>query len=77
MRNRIDIRTEQHTLALELRITDEHSWNASEQGGESHHEAYKIRQLVSVMNRLFKDSFHFPEERFRQLRMDQGKLYSV
>ncbi len=76
MRRRIDIRTEQHTLALELRITDEHSWNASEQRGESHHEAYKIRQLVSVMNRLFKDRFHLPEERFKQLRKDQGKLYS-
>jgi uncharacterized protein (TIGR04562 family) len=77
MRHRIDIKTEQHTLALELRITDEQSWNASERGGDSHHEAYKTRQLVSVMNRLFKDRFNLPEERFRQLRKDQARLYSA
>jgi uncharacterized protein (TIGR04552 family) len=76
MRHRIDKKTEQHTLALELRISDEQSWGASEQGGDSHHEAYKFRQLVSVMNRVFKNRFHLPEESFNQLRKDQGKLFS-
>ena len=75
-RHRIDKKTEQHTLALELRISDEQSWSASEQAGDSHHEAYKFRQLVSVMNRLFKNRFHLPEECFTQLRKDQGKLFS-
>jgi uncharacterized protein (TIGR04562 family) len=77
MRHQIDTRTEQHTLALELRISDEESWDASEQSGESHHEAYKIRQLVSLMNRLFKDTFQLPAESFKQLRRDQARLYSV
>ena len=75
-RQRIDTRTEQHTLALELRITDEQSWNASEHSGDSHHEAYTNRQLVSVMNRLFKDRFLLPEAVFKQLRQDQARLYS-
>ena len=68
-------RTEQHTLAIELRISDEESWESSEQKGDSHHEAYKFRQLVSVMNRLFK-GFSLPEERFKELRADQKRLFS-
>jgi uncharacterized protein (TIGR04552 family) len=75
-RHRIDKRTEQHTLALELRISDEQGWSASEQGGDSHHEAYKFRQLVSVMNRVFKNKFHLSGERLMQLRKDQVHLFS-
>lgn len=74
-RDRIDKTTEQHTLAIELRISDEASWRESEQKGDSHHEAYKFRQLVSVMNRVFKNTFSLPEESFAQLRKDQKELY--
>ncbi len=69
-------KTEQHTLGVELRISDVESWRASEQTGESHHDAYKFRQLVSVMNRVFRNMFHFPAERFDQLRRDQAALFS-
>jgi uncharacterized protein (TIGR04562 family) len=68
--------TEQHTLGVELRISDVESWRASEQTGESHHDAYKFRQLVSVMNRVLKNMFHVPAERFGQLRKDQATLFS-
>jgi len=51
------------------------SWRASEQTGDSHHDAYKFRQLVSVMNRVFKNLFHLPEESFSQLRKDQRALF--
>jgi uncharacterized protein (TIGR04562 family) len=68
-------RTEQHTLAIELRISDEDSWRRSEQKGDSHHNAYKFRQLVSVMNRVFRKSFQLPEEKFTELREDQKKLF--
>ncbi|MBS1114388.1 MAG: hypothetical protein H6Q94_117 [Nitrospirae bacterium] len=71
----ISKKTEQHTLGVELRISDEQSWRTSEQKGDSHHDAYKFRQLVSVMNRLFKKSFHVPEESFTQLREDQYALF--
>lgn len=70
-------KTEQHTLGVELRISDVQSWRDSEHTGESHHDAYKFRQLVSVMNRLFKNVFHFPEENFPQLRKDQAVLFSL
>jgi len=69
-------KTEQHTLGVELRISDVESWRTSEQTGESHHDAYKFRQLVSVMNRVFKKMFLFPAERFDQLRKDQEALFS-
>jgi uncharacterized protein (TIGR04552 family) len=69
-------KTEQHTLGVELRISDVESWRTSEQTGESHHDAYKFRQLVSVMNRVFMKMFHFPAERFGQLRRDQETLFS-
>jgi hypothetical protein len=68
-------KTEQHTLGVELRISDVESWRTSEQTGDSHHEAYKFRQLVSVMNRVFKSEFIFPEESFPQLRKDQAVLF--
>ena len=75
-RNRISKRTQQYTLGIELRISDEQSWRSSERKGNSHHDAYKFRQLISVMNRLFKDTFHFPEEGLAQLRKDQTILFS-
>jgi uncharacterized protein (TIGR04552 family) len=67
--------TEQHTLPVELRISDKRSWEESEQRGDSHHDAYKFRQLVSVMNRLFKDDFHFPKEKDSALREDQRRVF--
>jgi len=75
-RNRISKKTQQHTLGVELRISDEQSWRVSEQEGDSHHDAYKFRQLVSVMKRVFKGVFHFPEESFAQLREDQLNLFA-
>jgi hypothetical protein len=75
-RDRIGKRTEQHTLGVELRISDVESWHASEQTGDSHHEAYKFRQLISVMNRVFKNLFRLPEESFPQLRRDQQALFA-
>ena len=75
-RDELSQKTEQHTLGVELRISDVESWRASEHTGESHHDAYKFRQLVSVMNRVFKTMFHFPAERFGQLRRDQEALFS-
>jgi uncharacterized protein (TIGR04562 family) len=75
-RDKVDKRTEQHTLAVELRISDVESWRSSERKGDAHHDAYKFRQLVYVMNRVFKNVFRFPEERFAQLRIDQAALFS-
>jgi len=74
-RDKVKKKTEQHTLGVELRISDVESWRASEQTGDSHHDAYKFRQLVFVMNRVFKNIFHFPEEGFPQLRKDQAVLF--
>lgn len=75
-RDLIGKKTEQHTLSVELRISDEQSWYDSEQKGDSHHDAYKFRQLIAVMNRVFKGRFHFPPERIKQIRMDQVRLFS-
>jgi uncharacterized protein (TIGR04562 family) len=75
MRERISKITQQHTLGVELRISDEQSWRASEQKGESHHDAYKFRQVVSLMNRVFQNRFHLPKESFEQLRRDQAVLF--
>lgn len=74
-RDRIRKKSHQHSLKVELRISDEQSWHASEQKGDSHHDAYKCRQLVSLMNRIFKPLFQFPKENFAQLRKDQVRLY--
>ena len=74
-RDQIDKKTEQHTLCVELRISDVESWRTSEQTGDSHHDSYKFRQLVSLMNRAFKNVFHMPEESFPQLRKDQMALF--
>jgi uncharacterized protein (TIGR04562 family) len=68
--------TEQHTLALELRISDEQSWMESEYKQDSNHDAYKFRQLASVMNRVFKKNFQFPGTDFNTLREDQKRLFS-
>jgi hypothetical protein len=76
MRDRIRKETQQHTLGVELRISDEQSWKMSEQKGESHHDAYKFRQLVAVMNRVFSHRFSLPKESIRQLREDQAVLFS-
>jgi len=75
-RDRVRKETRQHTLGVELRISDEQSWRASEQKGDSHHDAYKFRQLVPVMNRVFSNRFHVSEESLVQLKIDQGTLFS-
>jgi len=75
-RTRINKITEQQTLALELRISDEQSWLESEYKEDAHHDAYKLRQLISVMNRIFKNRFHYPESDITRLREDQKKLFS-
>ena len=75
MRGRVIKKTEQHTLGVELRISDEQSWQASEQKGDSHHDAYRFRQLVLVMNRIFSPNFHIPEESLGHLRRDQAALF--
>lgn len=67
--------TRQHTLPVELRISDLASWEASELRGEAHHEAYKCRQLLVLMNRLFSPLFAFPLEREEALRKDQDALF--
>ena len=68
--------TRQHTLPVELRISDIRSWEASELKGEAHHSAYKCRQLLLLLNRLFAPLISFPEEAFAPLRKDQGRLFS-
>ncbi len=75
-RNEVDKKTQEHTLGVELRISDEESWSTSEQVGDSHHNAYKFRQLISVMNRIFKNVFNMPKESVPQLKKDQGALFS-
>jgi uncharacterized protein (TIGR04562 family) len=75
-RNQVDKKTQQHTLGVELRISDEESWRTSEQKGDSHHNAYKFRQLISVMNRVFKNVFSVPKENIAQLKKDQSTLFS-
>jgi len=76
MRDRIRKKTRQHTLGVELRISDEQSWRASEQKGDSHHDAYKFRQLVAVMNRIFSGRFPVSGESLARLRRDQGILFT-
>jgi uncharacterized protein (TIGR04562 family) len=69
------VKTQQHTLGVELRISDHQSWLASELKGESHHDAYRFRQLLALMNRLFRPTFDFPSEAVAQLRKDQGRVF--
>jgi len=68
--------TEQHTLAVELRITDQESWQAGELQGESHHDAYRFRQLLVLVNRLFRPLFDFPRSADAPLRKDQDRLFT-
>lgn len=75
-RNQVGKKTQQHTLGVELRISDEDSWRASEQKGDSHHDAYKFRQLIPVMNRVFKAVFNLPKDSIEQLKKDQSRLFS-
>lgn len=75
-RESMEKQTEQHTLGVELRISDVESWRASEHTGDSHHDAYKFRQHVAVLNRVLKNKFHIPAESFGQLRKDQTRLFS-
>ncbi|NTU43782.1 MAG: hypothetical protein HGA78_12195 [Nitrospirales bacterium] len=75
MREWIGKKTQQHTLGVELRISDEQSWRASELKGDSHHDAYKFRQMVSVMNKVFSHRFKISRENLAQLRTDQGELF--
>jgi len=75
-RDRIDVITQQHTLPVELRISDQRSWKESEQTGEAHHDAYKCRQLIFLLNRLFAPLFDFPVDAVRQLRTDQEELFA-
>lgn len=74
-RHTINKTTQQHTLGVELRISDQQSWQESERTGDAHHDAYKFRQLLVVMNRLFKNEFCFPEACHAQLRIDQAALF--
>jgi len=67
--------TRQHTLPVELRISDVHSWEISELRGEAHHEAYKCRQLLTLLDRLFAPQFTFPPTASAQLRRDQDELF--
>lgn len=75
MRDMVSKKTQQHTLGVELRISDEQRWRASEQKGDSHHDAYKFRQLVLVMNRVFSNKFQMSQENLAQLRRDQGIIF--
>lgn len=67
--------TRQHTVPIELRISDTESWERSEYRGEAHHDAYKCRQLLRLAHRLFSPLFSFPPELFGALREDQNLLY--
>jgi uncharacterized protein (TIGR04562 family) len=69
------VKSQQHSLGVELRISDRQSWHASELNGESHHDAYRFRQLLALMNRLFRPSFDFPRQADAQLRRDQGRVF--
>ncbi len=75
LRDRVSKKTQQHSLGVELRISDEQSWRASELKGDSHHDAYKFRQLVAVMNRIFSNRFQIVNESLAQLRKDQADLF--
>jgi uncharacterized protein (TIGR04562 family) len=75
-RDALPIRTEQHTLPVELRISDQRSWYASELKGESHHDAYRCRQLLALMNRLFRPVFDLPRDAVPQLRKDQNRVFA-
>lgn len=67
--------TRQQTLPVELRISDIRSWELSEWVGDAHHDAYRCRQLLVLLNRLCAPLFHFPDEAITQLRADQDLMF--
>lgn len=75
-RDSLDIETQQHTLPVELRISDQESWHACESKGEAHHDAYRFRQLITLTNRLFAPAFRFPAAAMTRLRADQNQLFA-
>ncbi len=70
------IETQQHTLPVELRISDQRSWQECEWKGEAHHDAYRCRQLLALANRLFAPVFRFPPAAMTQLRADQNRVFA-
>ncbi len=68
-------RVRQHTVPVELRISDAESWERSEMRGEAHHAAYKFRQSIMLLNRVAAPLFFFSEEDLPSLRRDQGILF--
>lgn len=74
-RDSLHIETQQHTLPVELRISDEQSWHACEWKGEAHHDAYRFRQLLTLSNRLFAPVFRFPPTAMARLREDQNRIF--
>jgi uncharacterized protein (TIGR04552 family) len=67
--------TRQGTLPVEIRISDRQTWDSSETKGEAHHDAYKLRQLLPLCNRLFAPLFLFPRDAEPGLRADQALLF--
>jgi uncharacterized protein (TIGR04562 family) len=74
-RDSLQIETQQHTLPVELRITDQASWVTCELTGEAHHDAYRFRQLLKLANRLFAPVFRFPAGAMGRLRKDQNRIF--
>ncbi len=75
-RDTLRIETQQHTLPVELRIADQESWHACERKGEAHHDAYRLRQLLTLAHRLFAPVFHFPSTAAAKLREDQNRIFA-
>jgi hypothetical protein len=75
-RDALKVETQQHTLPVELRISDQSSWQACEWKGEAHHDAYRCRQLLSLVNRLFAPVFRFPTTAMPRLREDQNRIFA-
>ena len=74
-RDTMPVTTDQQTLGVELRISDQQSWEAAELRGEAHHDAYRLRQVLALMNRLFQPRFVFPVGAMPRLRADQNRLF--
>ena len=72
-----DALTRQHTLPVELRISDVHSWEMSELRGEAHHSAYKFRQLICLADRLFSPAFFVPRNRVSAAAKGSGRALSL
>lgn len=75
-RDAAPIATQQHTIPVELRISDAQSWHAGEWKGDAHHDAYRCRQLLALANRLFAPRFCFPDEAIARLREDQSLIFA-